>query len=113
MIRKILRMLGRDILFSGWADIRSSTGKLFRYALIDRLSHVDIAIQTPRSPRGDHEDNDLHLTHKLPLNNHSDISKICFHAGKEPKTIEKALQVLKEYIELYDTWLDTGKSITL
>lgn len=111
MIRKILRMLGHETLFGGWTDIRSSRGKLYRYALVDRVTHVDIAIQTPKSPRGT-EDDDSHLTHKLPLNSYSDIKKICFHAGKEPKNIEKAMRALKEYVELYDTWLETGKSIT-
>lgn len=111
MNQLFLKIIDEDILFSGWSDIRSSNGKLFRYALVDRGSYVDIAIQTPRSPRGKHEDDNYHLTHKLPLITGSNTDKICFHAGKEPKTIEKALQILKEYIELYTTWLDTGKSI--
>lgn len=100
-----------DVFYSGWSEIRASDGKLFRYALINRGSYVDIAIQTPPSPRGSHEDNDYHLVHKLPLNDKSDIQKICFKGGKEPKTLEKAMQALQDYIELYSVWLSTGKTI--
>lgn len=105
------KSIDQDVLCGGWTDIRSENGKLFRYAFINRNGYVDIAIQTPRSPRGKHEDDNYHLTHKLPVKSGGDIDKICFHAGKEPKTVEKAMQALKEYIELYTTWLDTGKTI--
>ena len=109
-MKYINNLITEEVLFGGWSDIRCSQGKLYRYALINRSSHVDIAIQTPRSPRSG-EDSNLHLTHKLPLSAGSDITKICFHAGKEPKTMERAMQILKEFIDLYSVFIDTGKSI--
>jgi len=111
MFRIFARRFNMDRSASGWSDIYSLSGKLFRYAFIDRGSYIDIAIQTPKSPRGESEDSSYSLTHKLPLKDGRNIDKICFNAGKEPKTLEKAVQVLQEYIELYSTWLDTGKSI--
>lgn len=103
-------LLDQDTLWSGWTDIHCSQGKLYRYAFIKRHSHIDIAIQTPRSPRRG-EDSNYHLIHKIPLSLGSDILKICFRAGKEPKTLEMALNMLKAFIDLYSEFLSTGKSI--
>ena len=107
---KLPPVIDSDVLFSGWTDIRSSDGTLFRYALVNRHTHIDIGIQTPRSPRGAAEDDNYHLVHKMPLGLYGN-TKICIKEGKEPKTVEKAMGILREYIDLYAIFLKTGKSI--
>lgn len=105
----ILDQIDPDTL-SGWSEHKSqNSGRLYNYAFVKRMDgHIDIAIQTPASGR----DESLNIIHKLPLEgNNEGVMKICI---KKPEAImdsSKAFGVMKEYVELFDKYIDSGITI--
>ncbi len=96
-----------DTLYS-WTDHFSNSGNLYKYALVNQGSHIDVAIQKPVYGS---LASDLSTLHLLPLGYaDSFILKISFTYGKEPKTEEEALMYMQAYFEMTDIYIKTGKS---
>jgi hypothetical protein len=101
--------IDHDTLHSeGWQSISSSRGVRYNYALVKRPNHIDIAIQTPSY--GNRSSSAL-VVHKLPLEPGSPIKKICITKPRTVNTIQKAMGILKEYIDMTDEYIATGKTI--
>ena len=93
----------------GWKTHRTSKGRNYDYAFVKRSSgHIDIAIRTPKTGRSE----SLHTVHKLPLEgNRNGVKKICIRKPGNVRDTVTAKGILREYTEMYDKYIDTGRTI--
>lgn len=105
-------LLTAGILYSSKPDAyyRTKDGRaLFAFSYKYEMGYYDIIIHD--EPSFGTRDDSSHIAHWLP----SDLSpinkKICFHEGKEPKTLEEAKNISVQYAELLFTYIKTGISI--
>lgn len=82
---------------------------VFAFSYEYEIGYYDIAIHS--HPHYNGRDDSASVAHWLPCDESPINRKVCFHTGKEPKTLEKAKKISMEYAELTWQYIKTGISL--